>query len=269
MTTTPYRRRVMKSYHSRRLANGGQSSLVDATPLQPILTELRTRMSWTAVAALVGTSSHGHVAAIANGQVQRINADLFRRILEASRRTPDTGGMRVNARSAERRVRALHALGYSVAMIAREIDGYSEGQLKALMRGEKTVIRADRDKLIRDAYERLSMRLPTPGDKYERGAVTRARTHARHNGWAAPLAWNDIDRDAAPTGMTGRFRGRPHDEIDNVIVEQLLAGVRVESTVAEKCEAMRRWLDAGRSEAELCRMHRWKDSRYTPAKAAA
>lgn len=57
--------------------------------------------------------------------------------------------------------------------------------------------------------------------------------------------------------------------VDDSIVERLLAGERVDSRPAEKTEALRRWLETGRSERAFCRIHGWKHGRYTPAKRTA
>lgn len=52
-------------------------------------------------------------------------------------------------------------------------------------------------------------------------------------------------------------------------VERLLAGDRIESTRAEKVEAMRRWLANGGSQRELCRIHGWAENRYVTKREAA
>lgn len=265
--TTLHRRRAMKSYRARRHALGGGSVLADATPLRPILHDMHARMSWASVGLLVGTT-HTHISAVAHGRTKRIHPDLFRRILENSRNTPDSGRTWVASTGAMRRVRALHALGYSAARLAREVGDYSEGNMKQLMRGGKTVIYADTDKAIRDAYERLSMRLPEVLDKYDQGAVTRSRNTARINGWHPPLAWDDIDRDLEPAHMEPQIRRDP-DDVDENIVDRLLVGDRTDSTRAEKEEAMRRWLADGRFEVELCRTHGWRPGRYSARRDAA
>ena len=256
--STTYNARRAKAWRARRHAAGGGSTLADTEPLRPILHELHERMSWVAVAHLCGTSSHRHVRQIAEGEIQRINHDLAARIRAAAGKTLEQGGNRINARGAVRRLRALIALGYSSAQLAEAI-GYSEGPMKILVQGKRDWIRADTDRRIRDAYERLSMRLPKPQTHHERAWVTRSQERARRMGWAVPLAWDDIDRDEMPRGTTHE---RSDDDIDSVIVDRLLAGERVRSNRAEKVEAMRRWRDAGGSERALCVMHGWPASRY-------
>lgn len=67
----------------------------------------------------------------------------------------------------------------------------------------------------------------------------------------------------------GRTRRDP-DDIDPVIVDRLLLLQRVpDSTRAEKCEAMRRWLASGGTEKALCDAHGWGSSRYVAREVAA
>jgi hypothetical protein len=66
-------------------------------------------------------------------------------------------------------------------------------------------------------------------------SATRARTEAEARGWAAPLAWNNIDTDERPHGD----RTSKHD-VDPVVVERVLAGERLRMTAAERTEVVRR-----------------------------
>ena len=51
-------------------------------------------------------------------------------------------------------------------------------------------------------------------------------------------------------------------ELDPVVVERLLAGDVVPTTIAEKREVVRRWSETGRSLSDLARMTGWKPERY-------
>lgn len=170
-----------------------------------------------------------------------------------------TGRQTIPAIGTQRRIHALHALGWNIVHIAAYGDWCSPNAVSEVhKRARVTPATAA---AIEAAYAALSMKLG-PSDK--------TRRLAARKGWAVPLAWDDRaidDPDARP--HTGKPAARKPDDVDHAIVNRLLAGERIQSTRAEKFEAMRRWLHTGGSEAELCRMHRWKDSRYTPAKAAA
>lgn len=152
----------------------------------------------------------------------------------------------------QRRLRALHAIGWSTRAIALEM-GTEETTLRNLVRREhpQFVRRTYAERIIA-TYDRLSM---TPRDG--RGG-TRARNMAAEKGWAPPLAWDRIDDPNEIPTVGDRRDAEP----DPVVVERLIAGHRVPSTQADKVEAMRRWMASGRSQRSLCTMHGWQESRY-------
>lgn len=196
-----YDGRRAKAWRTRRHLAGGGSVLADAEPLRPILHELRSRMSWTSVALLCGTTSHRHVREIADGTVRRINHDMAAAIRAAAGQTPMEGGSWVSSLGARRRLQALIALGYTVPQLS-EASGYSQSPMKAVIRGEVDVIRADTHALVCDLFERLCMRMPTAATKHERAWVKRQKARAVAEGWPPPLAWDDIDDPAEqPTGV--------------------------------------------------------------------
>ena len=159
-----------------------------------------------------------------------------------------------------RRVQALQALGWSAPQIAKRA-GINYRHIYNLHRHE-TVYTSTLARIER-AYDELSMELPPETTTGERISARRARNHARRQGWPPPLAWDDIDDPhEGPKGVAGREPRRTY--IDPIAVGELLAGRTVDSTPAEKTEAMRRWLAMGRSAASLARRHGWKDGRYVP-----
>lgn len=155
----------------------------------------------------------------------------------------------IDATGTIRRIRALMALGWRY----RDIDNLAGYQTSRASWAHNLVVQQrvhiDTAERVARIYDELSM---------SRGPSNRLRNLAAKNGWAPPLAWDDID-DPAEQPKLG---GNRDDQIDRVIVDRLLAGERVASSSAEKVEAMRRWLATGGSERSLCRMHGWKDGRY-------
>lgn len=89
-----------------------------------------------------------------------------------------------------RRIQALQYLGWSVPKIAEHV-GISDRHLYNLHR--HPTIYTSTAAAIAAAYERLAMLLPPETTTGERISAVRARNHARRNGWAPPLAWDDID----------------------------------------------------------------------------
>lgn len=164
---------------------------------------------------------------------------------------------------AVRRIRALHAIGYTTGQLA-EATGMCTDAIVTL-RGCSKWSSATTRRKVADAYDRLHM---TPQDRRNRFA-SRFYNMAEREGWIPPMGWDHIDDPSEHPGDVRRPKHRARTEVDPVIVDRLVAGRPVEdSTRAEKDEAMRRWLAMGNSEASLCRIHGWKDSRYGKGDAA-
>jgi hypothetical protein len=107
----------------------------------------------------------------------------------------------------QRRLRALHAIGWSMRALALEVGEEHPTSLLNLVRREQPkFVRRPFALMILDAYERLCM-TPRTGS-----GATRARNTARRNGWAAPLDWDDIDRDEQPVATVHRITW-PSDEL--------------------------------------------------------
>jgi hypothetical protein len=159
----------------------------------------------------------------------------------------------VPALGMQRRIQALSALGWSTAEVARRAGMHPE-HLPRMMRVD-TVTRATHERIDK-VYRELSMRLPTEHPQ----AIAVVRNRARRNGWPPPLAWDNIDNpDERP--HVGRSH-TPKDDVDEVVVQRLLDGQRLDCTTAERHEAMRRWRAMGKPERQLCLMQGWKDARY-------
>ena len=165
-------------------------------------------------------------------------------------------GYSVPAWRVRRRLEALQALGWSMPVIA-EMIGTNFRNLYHVARQED-VTRA-RFEQVAAVYDRLSMRLPPAETHLQRISVAKTKGHAARNGFAPPLAWDDID-DPDERPKVGV--GRNPDDVDEAVVDRLLAGIRVPSTPAEKREALRRWIERGGSERALCERHGWKEGRY-------
>lgn len=167
----------------------------------------------------------------------------------------------IPALGTQRRLRALVALGHTFARIGEGL-GITAAAAHAAAKRDRIYVRATTAAKVDALFEAWSMTLPPTTTSIDRKNAAYARTVARRNGWAPPLAWDNIDTDEVPHAVI------EHEDLDQVVVERLLAGERIPSTPAEKHEAMRRWLAAGRSERSLCLVHGWKESRYTERRAA-
>lgn len=125
----------------------------------------------------------------------------------------------VSVIGASRRVRALAAIGWSLAEQARQL-GVVTQQMSQFANETYPTITAANDQTVRGLFERLC---GTPG-----GSV-RARNYAQRKGWLPPLAWDDLDDpDAVPS--LGESRD---DVVDEVAMERALSGEKVELSDAE------------------------------------
>lgn len=95
-----------------------------------------------------------------------------------------------------RRARALQRIGYSCTMIAMHA-GLCEEAVKEIARGTRHSRHATRRAIAR-AYDELCMR---PLDGTHDRFISRTINKARRLGYAPPLAWDNIDRDLAPSGV--------------------------------------------------------------------
>lgn len=98
-----------------------------------------------------------------------------------------------------RRVQALVSQGWSLAKIAHEI-GIKPQSLSAML--NQAEVRADTYRQVVSLYDALWDVPPPQRTPSERGAVSRARGLAATRGWVSPLAWDDIDTDAGPHGLS-------------------------------------------------------------------
>lgn len=160
------------------------------------------------------------------------------------------GDRMVPAIGTRRRIRALKALGHSGADIGKRL-GVTYQAVHKLEHGKAEVVFNATAENVRRVYAEMCMSEPAG---YH---ATRIRNQSARNGYAPPLAWNNIDDPDELPNLGGR-----DDEIDPVVVDRLLARQRVPSTRAEKVEAMRRWVAMGKSQAALCAIHGWKQGRY-------
>lgn len=149
-----------------------------------------------------------------------------------------------------RRIRALWAMGWRSADIAARCGWGSPQAISELAQpttARRGVFLGTAETVAR-VYDELCM-TPGPSDMTRRRAV--------RNGYAPPLAWDDIDRDPEPHAPTR------DDDLDEVVVQRVLAGEwRLPTTPAEKAEVARRWVAGGRSTHALKQVVGWKVERY-------
>lgn len=253
--------RQHKQYLARAYAMGG-STTVPADQARKVLADLAETMSYSTIAAALGTS-HTFVGRVIRGEIKRTSPERHAAIMSLAGTVQPKGGSQVPALGTTRRLQALHALGYSWVRIAEHTPGYSLTAIKNTGNGRVPTVKAKNARMIADVYERLSMRLPQPVDQYDAGAIAAARNAARRHGWVVPLAWDD------PDDPNERPESRMSDEqvgVDENVVTRVLAGdFGLRANAAERSLVARRWVAAGGSLNELSRRTGWKVERYYKA----
>lgn len=167
-----------------------------------------------------------------------------------------------------RRIQALFALGYGAEWVAREAGCCKETITDARDHPREYYAKKVIDGVVA-AYDRLCMTPATSDARQVRAGITRARRFAQRQGFAPPLAWDDIDTDPAPNyGTKAPTRGA-RVTVDQGLVARVLAGEVLQLNTAERREVMARWIADGRTENSLTERMNWRHGRYTPRKDAA
>jgi hypothetical protein len=171
------------------------------------------------------------------------------------------GGRAVPAIGAQRRLQALMRLGWSSQRIAIEAGQAHRNHVLRILNGQKgkptNWLQRDTDQWVRDVYDRLCMTVP------DDGYAARTRAFAERQGWAPPLAWDDIDNDAAPVGKVrhGGFK----DSVDEAMIDRVLRGGERprKLTKAEAREVYRRALANGMTTYEIQTLYGLNLGRYS------
>ena len=103
----------------------------------------------------------------------------------------------IDALGSRRRLQAMYAIGWTSKHIA-EASGIRANQLTHISSGRTQRVTRATEERIKKAYAALSAK-PGPSSL--------DRVAASREGWAPPLAWNDIDTDERPRGVRWEPRG--------------------------------------------------------------
>lgn len=118
------------------------------------------------------------------------------------------GDWPVTALGIRRRVQALTRLGWTTPNVAAACNVHHDTIIDIRRRQPEFIARKVRDGIVA-GYLALCDTLPQPTTQQERAGVTRARNYAERNGWAPPIAWDDIDDPNEQPGTIKRSVGRP------------------------------------------------------------
>jgi hypothetical protein len=172
------------------------------------------------------------------------------------RRAAAGGPLHVDKLGAVRRLHALMAIGWPRRELAAHA-GYQGDAFALVLNSRRRKISIDTHQRIARLFDELCM---SPGPSKS----TRLRAAAK--GWLPPLAWDDLD-DPNEQPSTRRDRRAHPDDVDEVVVERILAGDwRLRSSRAEKEAVVARWTQ---SLSDLERLTGWKPERYARQESVA
>jgi hypothetical protein len=233
----------------RRALFGHQSSstLVDATPVREHIAQLRAAgLGYDRLSRLAGTSAR-HLRDIActtptpthKAPIRRIRTQLAEALLTID---PATATYLRDARGTRRRLTALVALGWPLPHIAALLGRRPDSLARTLTANQVTAATAAATaKLYDDLAEEPPSHTPT---------TLAAKRYAQDRGWVPPLAWDDIDTDAAPhDAVADPTTDTDQQYLDEIAIEAATAGRLSwrQLTDAEAAEAVRRLAAHGRS----------------------
>lgn len=175
-------------------------------------------------------------------------------------------GVSIPTYRALRRLQALAAIGWSRKVIAARLGIRHQSLYR--MGEDTTYVTQARFTQIDQLYRELSMRVPPQATKADRIAVAMTKAAAARNGWAPPLAWDNIDDPDEVPNIHAHGEApipRPGESspaaVDEVLVDRIINGdfghpARA-ATLEERLEVAERWSELGRSINELEHLASW------------
>jgi DNA-binding CsgD family transcriptional regulator len=174
---------------------------------------------------------HAHLPAMPDAQAAWQRAYEIRRYV-------NRGPLLIDSTGTIRRIQALVALGWPMAVLG-ERRGVTGRNLHRLL--SQTRVHRDTAANIAALYDELSMTI---------GPSRRSRYLARNNGWPVPLAWDD-DKIDDPAARPSKMVAHRPAAIDEIAVQRAARGERVRLSRAERAEVVRRLTAAGLSAADI------------------
>lgn len=219
----------------RMIAYGQWQPFTDAAPVREHVRSLQAQgLGWQRIAELAGVAAptvssmlYGRAGRPPTGKIRTATAQALLAFRPALDDLPATAP--VDAAGTRRRLRALAVNGWSAARLAARL-GIDPTHLRRIIRGDgkSRNVAVATARAVRDLYGELWDRPPPEGTHREKVAASRARNHARRQGWAPPLAWDAIDDpDASPAQGWERAAGsrREHGTLAAEALDLIAMGV--------------------------------------------
>lgn len=205
---------VRKDKERRYNALHGRPASIPASTVLPHLKGLAGTLSHRQIARLSNTE-HCTIARLLDGRQLTLYRTTADRLLAVPLSAEPVSGY-VPGTGAIRRLQGLYALGHYNGDIADD-SGLSRDFITELTRGVYPTLNARHDKVIKETYGRLSMRV---------GQSWQTRRLAARMGWAPPLAWDDDTIDD-PGAVPALDAARPRPSTSKDAAACWLAGESV------------------------------------------
>lgn len=203
----------------RMIAYGQWQPFTDATPVREHVRHLQAQgLGWQRIAELAGVAPptvssmlYGRAGRPPTGKIRTATAQALLAFRPSLDDLPATAP--VDAAGTRRRMQALAAVGWSASRLAGLL-GVERAHVGRIIRGDNLRVSAATARAVRGLYGELWDRPPPEGTRWEKVSVSRTRSHARQQGWAPALAWDDIDdpdAEPVPGWERGRREGIPED----------------------------------------------------------
>lgn len=243
----PSRRGLCSKHRAAQLKDSGRA--MGYTDVEPVIAHLRllqrSGLSIRCVSERSGLSHFG-IALILAGERRRVRAETARKLLaiEPDSLTQAYDGALIPAVGTVRRLRALHAIGYTGTALAKMLGAGHGDMARVLLTGSQPNVRAATARRVAEIFRDLQLK-PLPPSRTTSRAINRAKSL----GWALPLEW---DEDAIDDPSAQPFKAALSDEdfarqyekwrargYDNARIAELL-GVRPRSLTKRLWRTRRR-----------------------------
>lgn len=194
-------------HRNQELRESGRSmGHTDAGPVVEYLQMLqRSGLSIRCISERSGVSHFG-ISLILAGKRERVLAETARKLLSVK---PDSlnqayDGALIPSTGTVRRLRALHAIGYTGSTLAGMLGAGHGDMVRVLLYGSQPKVRAATARRVAEIFRELQLK-PVPPSRVTSRAINRAKSL----GWALPLEW---DEDAIDDPSALPFKQSLSDE---------------------------------------------------------
>lgn len=186
-TGSPARRGLCSKHrHLELLQSGRPMGYADVQPVADHLTRLlRAGLSVSCISRCSGMSAFA-IYLILQGKREKVRAataaNLF--AVKPSDVLRSEDGAHIPSVGTVRRLRALHAIGYTGTDLATRLD-FSSTTVRELLAGEKPLVRASTARSVAALFNALEV-----NPRSRSGSTSRAINRAKRLGWPVPFSWD-------------------------------------------------------------------------------